>query len=172
MLSHKSQLKELLYIRLFVIIFSIFLCLIRIFVYLPFDISIFIPNFNIHILFIVSLFVPGAMSPFILTFLGILEDVIFGYVLGFNALKYLILFWIVEKYRKPYVFSNFTYTWIGFGLCLAMLNIYNLILNILLNKYEIKYFYIVVEYIIAMISFPLVLRGVEMVFTKQKKIKV
>lgn len=172
MLNHKSQFKDVLYIRLFVILFSVLFCLFRIFIYLPFDLSVFVPNLNIHFIFIATLFVPGSMTPFILTFLGMVEDIMFGYVLGFNALKYIILFWVVEKYRKPYVFSNFAYTWIGFGICLLALSLYNVMLNILLNKYEIKYFYMTIDYIISMLAFPLILRSIELVFTKPKKIKI
>ncbi len=77
----------------------------------------FTPFYSLITIYYWFLFFPKTLPVISIFILGMLQDIMFGFPLGFNALS-LVMFWLIVAYYKRFLFNKpFNVIWIGFVLC-------------------------------------------------------
>lgn len=98
------------------------LCLGFITVPLP-GIADFMPLFLFMIAFYWSIYFPDYLPYWFLFIIGILQDVLYGEILGFSSLLLILLSGFVRQYRRFFVNKGFIILWIYFGLLVGLYEI-------------------------------------------------
>ena len=77
----------------------------------------FTPFYSLIIIYYWFLFFPKTLPVLAIFILGIFQDVMFGFHLGFSSLS-LVMYWLIVGYYKRFLLNKpFNVIWIGFVLC-------------------------------------------------------
>jgi rod shape-determining protein MreD len=115
----------------------------------------FKPLLALTAIFYYTLYRPQLFSIYFIVFLGLFEDIIFGTVLGSNALINLVFYMITSAQQKFFLKEPFWVVWVGFTLSILIICCINwLLMWILVGKLLLSYD-IVMQWLLTSSLYPI-----------------
>ncbi|MBN8827697.1 MAG: rod shape-determining protein MreD [Sphingobacteriia bacterium] len=119
------------------------------------DLKKILPSILSILIFQISLFFPRAIPSLYLLIYGLVEDAIYGNLLGTSSITYLIIMHLVIHHKRRFFTFNFLFTWLGFAICILITTLFNLLIFLGVQKKAVNLEAITISQFATLFIFPM-----------------